>query len=173
MDTLKIINLLYYLVILKIDAKKAHLKSVKPDTMKPIKTFIVICLFPLASFTEIGPKVEGNCKSEVPAGMNFARSFPITFEDRKHFIVEHSYVLTKETTYAIQLCNTDRNGNRPPEITLLDSKRNKVATNIIKGKTRRTITYTSPSTQFFYLRYTAQDSIYARWESIVSFSRDK
>jgi hypothetical protein len=139
---------------------------------RSISLFFILLLPNMAAGQTIA-QIKPDCITILPSDMYFLKSFNVIFEDRKKASVEHSFVLTKGTTYVIQICSDDSGDNQPLEFVIFDSDRNEVVTNTACGKPLDKIAYHCTSTGIFYLRYIATQTVPYYGKSILSFSRRK
>lgn len=95
------------------------------------------------------------CIPKLASGFNFLKSYKVEKAGKEY--VEYSYVFTKGTQYMINICAPDQNSDGI-EVTLYDSKRNKVASNKVKDQYIAAIAYPCNSTGIYYIQYTFDEA---------------
>ncbi len=140
--------------------------------------YLLIFLFAAQSFvlkTQAQCTVEGQiavCTANAHVPMHFLKSYRVEPSRADQGYIEYSYVLTKNTTYALSLC-TPAAGADGIVITLFDSQRNIVATNKTPQGLFPSINFNCMATGIFYMRYTFENSVHRSGLSVLMFSMNE
>lgn len=109
------------------------------------------------------------CISKLASGYSFLKTYKISGEEDLAK-VEYSYVFTKGTQYMLTLCEQTASANTII-MTVLDSKRNKVATNKINGAVVAAIAFPCNATGIYYIQYTFEGTTSRCGGSGLGFKR--
>ena len=85
--------------------------------------------------------------------------------------IEYSYVLTKGTSYLINLCSKDGYSN-DMLVSIFDRQRNLISTNSIKNKLTNSIKLNCNASGIYYMRYQSRKKGKFCGESILAFRRE-
>ena len=108
------------------------------------------------------------CIPKLASGFNFLKSYKVEKAGKEY--VEYSYVFTKGTQYMINICAPGQNPNGI-EVSLYDSKRNKVASNKADNQYISAIAYPCNATGIYYIQYTFDDDSIYCGGSALGFKR--
>lgn len=113
-------------------------------------------------------KYTNECVASLPEGFNFLKSYQINGEPDLEK-VEYSYVFTKGTQYALKLCDANSKGGLVA--TIVDAKRNKIASNKIKDQVVSAIAFPCNATGIYYIQFTFESMAARCGGSALSFKR--
>lgn len=111
-----------------------------------------------------------NCLTRVPDGFNFLKSYKIDGLGGQKNKIEYSYVLTKGTQYALNLC-TPTEGADGIVVTLLDKERNQIASSKIDKQYLSQIAVQCGATGIYYIQYTFEGSRNFCGGSVLAYKR--
>ena len=133
----------------------------------------VIALVFSASFTyaQCGAAAQANaCISTLQNGFTFLKTFKVDGQEGAKAKVEYSYVFSKDTQYFLNICN-DGNETDGIVVTMYDSKRQMISTNLNNGKYYPGLIYPCNATGIYYITFTFQESQYYCGGSVLGFKR--
>lgn len=110
------------------------------------------------------------CMSKIPDGFNFLKSYKIDGAAGQKPKVEYSYVLTKGTQYALNLC-TAAQGADGIVVTLFDAARNQIASSKINNQFLSQLAFSCGSTGIYYIQYTFEGSANYCGGSVLAYKR--
>jgi len=140
----------------------------------------IIILFVVFSFTYFIP-VEGwsqcnadsyseDCIGKLPGGFTFLKSFAIDGQGGAKNKVEYSYVFSKDTQYSINIC-AEGESTDGIVVSMFDSNRRRVMTNLIQGNFYDGIQYPCNATGIYYITFTFEGSSNYCGGSVLGFKR--
>jgi hypothetical protein len=106
---------------------------------------------------------------ETIGGFVFLKKYSINGLDKPN--VEFSYVLTKGTSYLINLCSKDCYSN-DMLVSIFDRQRNLVSTNSLDKKLTNSIRLQCNASGIYYMRYQSRKKGKFCGESILAFRRE-
>jgi hypothetical protein len=143
--------------------------------MKRIVIFIVIAFLnyatPSTSWAQCNADTfSEQCIGKLPGGFTFLKSFAVDGQGGAKNKVEYSYVFSKDTQYSINIC---ANGESTDGIvvSMYDSNRRRVMTNLINGNFYDGIQYPCNATGIYYITFTFEGSSNFCGGSVLGFKR--
>lgn len=110
------------------------------------------------------------CMTKVPDGFNFLKSYKIDGMGGQKAKVEYSYVLTKGTQYALNVC-TPASGSDGIVMTLFDQTRNQIASSKINNQFLTQLAFSCGATGIYYIQYTFEGSANYCGGSVLAYKR--
>ena len=123
--------------------------------------FIFLILFFVAAgtsgYSQCDPEsYTSACIPKLSDGFNFLKSYKVDGQGGNKSKVEYSYVFTKGTQYMLNVCS--EGGADGIVVSLYDSRRNKVGTNVHAGQSLGAFVYPCKATGIYYITYTFDSS---------------
>ena len=120
---------------------------------------------------QCGADAQANeCISTLQDGFTFLKTFKIDGQGGAKSKVEYSYVFSKDTQYFLNVCN-DGDGTDGIVVTMYDSKRQMISTNINNGKYYPGLIYPCKATGIYYITFTFQNSQNYCGGGVLGFKR--
>ena len=120
---------------------------------------------------QCGADAQANgCISTLQDGFTFLKTFKVDGHGGAKAKVEYSYVFSKDTQYFLNICN-DGSGTDGIVVTMYDSKRQMISTNINNGKFYPGLIYPCNATGIYYITFTFQNSQNHCGGSVLGFKR--
>ena len=143
--------------------------------MKKIIVFFIVAFLNYSTPSESWAQCNADsfseqCIGKLPGGFTFLKSFAIDGKGGSKNKVEYSYVFSKDTQYSINIC---ANGGATDGIvvSMYDSNRRRVMTNLIQGNFYDGIQYPCNATGIYYITFTFEGSSSYCGGSVLGFKR--
>ena len=143
------------------------------------KSVLVLSIIGLLSVVAMGDTYAQSCNTELyitkamqnlSPGFTFVKSYRIDGRSGRRPKIEYTCVFSKDTDYDVQI-QSQAGGASGIVATLYDSRRNKISTNFLSGKTYPSFRYTCRSTGIYYLTFTFQNSKEFCGGAVLGFKR--
>ncbi len=141
--------------------------------MKKFMYSLIMAVFLLGgdAYGQCNPEEFTNaCIPKLSQGFNFLKSYNVDGQGGSKTKVEYSYVFTKGTQYMINVCGSG-GANDGIVVSLYDSKRNIVGSNVHNGQQLAAFVYPCNTTGIYYITYTFDGSKAFCGGSALGFKR--
>lgn len=112
-----------------------------------------------------------SCISELDTNFHYLKSYQLEGRSGDESVVEHSYVLTKNTEYLIKLC-TKADSTMDIAINIFDSNRRNVSSSSSDSTMNSSLKFDCKVTGIYYLQYTFINSEEYCGGSAIGFKSD-
>ena len=124
---------------------------------KPVRNLVIVCAVMLTSATCFGQcnsaELSASCIPKLGDTFKFLKTYRVDGDKAIKGKIEYSYILTKGTTYLINLYQ-EPNAVPGVIVTLFDNQRHLVATTKVKEELLSALSYSCEATGIFYIQYT-------------------
>ncbi len=116
-------------------------------------------------------EIAESCISELDTSFHFLKSYSLDGKQGDEVMIEHSYVLTKNTDYLIKLCSSSES-DLDIVVEIFDTNRKNVASSKNDSTRNSYLEYDCKVTGIYYLQYSFVDSKKYCAGSAIGFKSD-
>ncbi len=111
------------------------------------------------------------CSHSLKNGAHYVKIFKIDNENGVKDKIEYSYVMTKNTTYTITLCEKENIQLSALDVTIYDAYRNKIA--VLKPLREEGLNFICASTGIYYIEFRVSEEQKFCATTILGFKRNE